>query len=197
MKIKSMAMKNILLPVIIIIALASVSSAQQKPAFSSQTYAGMVTGEATTDLQLQTINGLSWKQWFAGAGVGIDWYSFRSVPLFASVNRSFFQKGKRSLFVSGDAGVNLPWVEERLYTLDLVYRDSDLSPGLYWAGGLGYRFGVGKADNALLFQVGYSYKRMQEKVTSNFPCFSPPCVPVTETYDYRMKRISVRVGWGF
>jgi hypothetical protein len=169
-------------------------SAQKKISFSSQNYAGLVTGEVNTELQLQTINGIKKGPWFAGIGTGIDWYYLRSIPLFASVNRSFLQKGKRSFLFSGDAGYNFPWRDQTYY--DQPYGSKQKS-GLYWAAGAGYKFGVGKSDNAILMQFGYSFKKLGDEVKSAVPCLIPPCPETVTTYDYRLKRISFKIGWGF
>lgn len=170
-------------------------NAQQRAGFSSQNYIGLVAGKTDTHLHLQTINGLKWNNWFGGIGAGIDWYYLRSIPVFASVNRSFLQKGKRSFLLSVDAGVNFPW-EQNIY-YDFPPYDRKQYSGLYWAGGVGYKFGVGKADNAILFQVGYSFKELKEKVTGIFCPFIGPCGPSIEKYDYKLRRLSFRIGWGF
>ncbi len=190
-----MRTKKILICLSALFLLGAGGYAQQKPSFASQTYAGITIGDSDTELQLQTINGLKWKKWFGGIGIGIDWYYLRSVPVFASVNRNLFQKGKRSLFISGDAGINIPWQQEYLYTLYEV--DKEQYSGLYWATGFGYKFGVGKADNSILLHLGYSYKRMEEKVKNDFPCLVGPCPDYISSYDYRLKRLSIKVGWGF
>jgi hypothetical protein len=170
--------------------------AQKKISFSSQTMVGTVTGEYQTELQLQTINGIKVNKWFGGIGTGIDWYYLRSIPLFASANRELFKKGKKAFLLTADAGINFPWEQQYYYYWE-DYSNSKQSPGLYWAGGIGYKFGVGKADNAILLNFGYSFKQIKEQVTSVFPCFNPPCIPTTESFDYRLKRLSVRIGWGF
>jgi hypothetical protein len=172
-------------------------NAQQKPGFSSQNYVGLLAGDAETHLQLQTINGLKWKNWFGGIGTGIDWYYLRSIPLFVSVNRSFLQKGKRSFLLSADAGINFPWLQDIYYDFPPYKRDQ--YSGLYWAGSIGYKFGVGKADNSILMQLGYSFKRLGEKTTTPTYCPGPGpiCPENIERYDYRLKRISFRLGWGF
>jgi hypothetical protein len=183
--------------ILLIIAMATnfMSHAQKKLAFSSQTYVGIVTGEANTEVQLQTINGLKWNKWFGGIGTGIDWYYLRSIPLFASVTRSLWQKEKRSFILSGDVGINFPWQGNIYY--DFPPYDRKQSSGLYWGSGLGYKLGVGKADNAILMQFGYSYKKLGEKITSAVPCLIAPCPEITEKYDYRLKRLSFKLGWGF
>jgi hypothetical protein len=193
-------MKSISISIAMMVLTGIGVNAQKKISFSSQTFAGTVTGEYQTELQLQTINGIKINKWFGGIGTGIDWYYLRSIPVFVSANRDLLQKGKKTLLLSADAGINFPWEEQYYYSFD--YNGSNKQyPGLYWAAGLGYRFGVGKADNALLLNFGYSYKQQKEKVSniSNIIvlCFNPPCTPNVESFDYRLKRLSVRIGWSF
>ncbi len=188
-------MKNKMITLLLALVCCTGIAAQKKLNFSSQNYVGITIGEVSTELQVQTINGVKWKQWFGGIGTGIDWYYYRSIPVFASVNRSFLQKGKRSLFFSADAGINFPWEQMRYYSYDEV--STTQYPGLYWAAGFGYKLGVGKSDNSILLHFGYSYKKLEEKVSNSFPCFNPPCTVFTESFDYRLKRLSIRLGWGF
>jgi hypothetical protein len=189
-------MKRVMIIALSLLFMYTGAYCQQKLKFSSQTYAGIVLGEGRSDLQLQIINGVKWKNWFGGIGAGIDWYSFRSVPVFASVNRDILKKGKNTLLLSADVGINLPWQQDNYYYINYT-GESEYSPGLYWASGVGYRFGVGKADNALLMNFGYSFKQSRQEVTYQFPCFNPPCIPSVEKYDYRLNRLSIKLGWIF
>ncbi|HMK26086.1 MAG TPA: hypothetical protein VK483_08660 [Chitinophagaceae bacterium] len=188
-------MKKTVITIFLFLGIVICLHAQKKPGFSSQNYVGFVAGKTDVHLQLQTINGLKWKSWFGGIGAGIDWYYLRSIPVFASVNRSFLQKGKRSLLLSADAGINFPWRGNIYY--DFPPYDHKQYSGLYCAGGVGYKFGVGKADNAILMQLGYSFKRLGEKTTSVYYCLTPPCPENIERFDYRLNRVSFRLGWGF
>jgi hypothetical protein len=172
------------------------ANAQDKIIFSSQNYAGLLEGEIGSKFQVQTINGVKYKTWFAGIGTGIDWYYQRSIPLFASLNRDFFKKAKRSFYISADAGINFPW-KNNVYNY-YGYDNGKLSPGLYWAGGLGYRIEVGKNTDAILIHIGYSYKHLIEKSrTIVFPCFDFPCPESTDQFDFNLKRLSLKFGWSF
>ncbi len=189
-------MKNKFYVLLVGLALYSPCIAQQKKlSFSSQIYGGIVVGESDNSPQVQMINGVKWKKWFGGIGAGIDWYYIRSVPVFLSVNKSFFQKDKRSLFLSADAGYNFEW--ERKYYRDFPPYDTEKKGGAYWGTGVGYRFGVGKSDNAVLFQLGYSYKKLTETQTYVNPCLIGPCPEYTERLDYKLRRFSIKLGWGF
>lgn len=177
-------------------AACTVANAQQKVKFSSQTYTGILAGEVNAELQLQLINGVKWKKWFGGVGAGIDWYYTRSVPVFASVNRDIFKKGRNTLLLTGDIGINIPWAEPYNYLSDFTY-SGEFKRGLYWASGVGYKFGVGKSENALTMNFGYSFKQTSQEIINNYPCLSPPCNPVIEKYDYKLNRLSIRLGWIF
>src|SRR5688572_19107366 len=122
---------------IFFVSLHTSMQAQIKPAFSSQNYVGILEGESGTALQLQTINGFRYRGWFAGAGTGIDYYYFRSVPVFLSLAK-FIQNPKVPLYFTGDVGVNFPWHEGNRFWTGMR---GEMSGSLYWGSGVGYRFG--------------------------------------------------------
>lgn len=166
---------------------------QEKWRFSSQNYAGITEGESGTGFQLQTINGFRKKTWFAGVGTGIDYYFQRSIPLFVSVAK-FLPSSKFPFYFNGDIGINFPWVRNDLY---YIHAPGEYSSSLYWAGGLGYKFGSKKNNNGVLLNFGYSYKHLLRESEYTNPCLVPPCPVSTERYDYRLRRLSVKVGWLF
>ena len=93
--------------------------AQQKPAektkncgcaFSSINQIGLLAGEGGEGFQLQTINGLRYKTWMVGAGVGIDGYRFRSIPLFLELRKEFNLKSN-AFFIYNDIGLQLSLVK--------------------------------------------------------------------------------------
>jgi hypothetical protein len=168
------------------------AESQTKPGFSSQNYVGITEGESGTALQLQTINGFKYKTWFAGIGTGLDYYYQRTVPLFFSVSK-FLDSKKFPVYMSADAGINFPWQRDDMYYFEYP---GEYHAGLYWGSGLGYRFAF-KNKNALLLNLGYNYKRITQSYQYTAPCLAPPCQVFNEKYDYRLKRLSVRVGWSF
>src|SRR5262245_10910836 len=99
--------------VIAIIIMSTTALAQRHTTFSSQNYVGLLEGEQGSKFQLQTINGIKYKTWFAGLGTGIDWYYRRSVPAFMSLNKDFLIRGKRNFFIATDVGANFPWLVEK------------------------------------------------------------------------------------
>lgn len=165
--------------------------AQDKLKFHSLNYAGILEGEDGTAFQLQTINGVKYKTWFAGLGTGIDYYYYRSIPLFISVNK-FLSAKKSSFFFSGDVGINFPWAKR-----GSSQEQGTASAALFWSGGAGYALNIKSSDHKILFSVGYSYKHIKDEKTYTICPFIPPCYEEKQRLDYHLKRISVRVGWMF
>ena len=66
--------------------------AQQKPRFSTQNMVGLLVGGSDNAPQVQTINGLVYRNWFTGIGTGIDWYYQRSIPVFFFGQSVFYHK---------------------------------------------------------------------------------------------------------
>ncbi|HVY74956.1 MAG TPA: hypothetical protein VG890_09015, partial [Puia sp.] len=57
--------------------------------FHSINQVGLLEGESGSSWQLQTVNGMSYKSWFAGIGVGLDYYRLRGIPLFLDLRKTF------------------------------------------------------------------------------------------------------------
>jgi len=175
-----------------LLVLSGTAAAQSAYPFRSQQYIGMLNGEWGTALSLQSVNGVQHKDWFLGAGAGLDYYKFRTIPLFLSVSR-FITPAQRSFFISVDGGVNFMWPE-----IDkTVFYDSRWKPGLYAAGSVGYKIGLKDKSDAFLMSIGYSAKYLKEKRETPTLCFNPPCAPTVETYNYGLNRLSIRLGWQF
>ena len=63
--------------------MASALSAQKKKVrFQSINQFAMVGGENHVNTAFQTINGIKFSDWFAGIGIGIDNYRYKTLPLF-------------------------------------------------------------------------------------------------------------------
>jgi len=186
-------MKLIFITAFVLISICS--SAQKKAIFSSQNYAGLLEGEHGSSLQLQSINGIRFSNWFVGAGAGIDWYYRRSIPVFASVNMDFLKKQKRNFYLSADGGINFPWQSDD-YLNEWGYAETESHSGPYWSAGLGYKIGIGKGNDALLMQIGYDYKQVSEQVILSYINLSPETDP-HDQFDYHLRRLSLKVGWSF
>jgi hypothetical protein len=163
--------------------------------FQSLNQLGLLEGSQGSAFQLQSINGIKYKTWFAGAGVGIDYYKFRTIPLFFDLRKDL-QNKDRTVFVFGDIGTNFPWIKTETQTYWMG--NDDYNSGLYYEMGLGYKLVFHKKD-ALLLSAGYSFKKMTEKRFGNIACPAiGPCEQgLIEKLDYGLKRISVKLGWSF
>ena len=189
-------MKKTIITSCVLLILTCSLWAQKKINFSSKNYFGIVSGENGTNPQLQTINGFKFNRWFTGIGTGFDWYYQRSVPLFLSVDRYFLMKPRRNFILSGDAGVNFPW-KYKQFDEGFSFGPSKMTPGLYWAAGFGYRIGVGRQNDAVLLHIGYINKFYKEKTSYTNPCLIGPCPVNEESYNYNLKGVSVKIGYGF
>jgi hypothetical protein len=168
-------------------------SAQQspKPRFTSYNSLGMLSGDRTVHGLLQSVNGISFGPWFVGAGVGIDSYRYRTVPLFLD-GRYLFGKGRNKWFLYADAGYHFSWVKKE----DEVYTQ-DFRGGFYYDGGLGYQLNMTKKGWGMFFTAGFSEKWMEEDRLVIPFCPGGDCDPRYEYYDYRFRRYSLKVGWKF
>ncbi len=177
------------------------ATAQYKIIFSSQNYVGLLEGEHGSGFQLQTINGIKYKTWFAGLGTGIDWYYHRSIPAFLSLNKDFYKRGNRNFYAAVDGGINFPWKDDKNNN-EWGYTIVKSSPGFYGEAGLGYKIGISKKNDAILLQLGYSYKHVSEKVKTPIYYMYPPVYDfqgssLTNRLDYRLQRLSLKIGWNF
>lgn len=184
------------LVIVLLVLLTSIhAGAQTKPKFVSQQLVGLLEGESGSAFQIQTINGFQVKKWFMGVGAGIDWYGYRSVPLFLSMNYDL-KLSNRTFFFSFDGGVNLPWTGTKNpgFTGPV---DADFRTGLFTNSGIGYKLRLKNSKDGFIINLGFSTKRMfEEQRISNF-CPGGNCQITVEKYDYRFRRLSIRVGWLF
>jgi hypothetical protein len=178
---------------LLLLLLLSGAGAQEKLRYSSMNYAGLLEGDNGSAFQLQTVHGLKFSRWFTGIGTGLDYYYLRSVPLFLSVNRGLFNQ-PRTPYISLDGGINFAWFK-REQPMWGDFLASDFSPALYWAAGLGYKVSMRNKKDALLLNIGYSFKQMKEDQEKAVFCINPPCPPRVEHYSYKLNRVSVKLGW--
>lgn len=134
------------------------AQAQDKLRYGNVSGFSVSSGSMGSAGQLQTINGARYKQFFAGAGVGIDDYYKLSVPLFLDLRYQVLRK-PATPFVYADYGVNLPWSRGE----QTEWSKSEMSSGRYFDAGLGYQLPVNK-NLQVQFSIGFSQKRLEETV---------------------------------
>lgn len=187
-------MKRLVLFLLSMVICASVYS-QERARLSSQNYAGILAGASTADFQVQTVNGVAFKNWFTGIGVGIDYYSVRSIPLFIDIRKNLL-KNTNKFFAYVDAGIHFPWLKERDY--ELIWIDRDFKNGFYGDAGLGYTYPLTKRS-AILLSAGYSIKLFSEKRRTQGFCPGPVtvCPDQVDRFHYELRRISIKAGVTF
>ena len=170
--------------------------------FHSINQAGLLEGESGSAFQLQTINGLGYRSWFTGIGVGLDYYRLRSIPLFLDLRKEFGRSAGR-FFVYAEGGIDFAWATDKQKNdyLDYPYYQSNsFQNGPYAAAGIGYKL-IFTRNLALVISPGFSYKKKELKSsnTSNTYCpvNGPPCVASEDRYDYNFYRFSLNLGLVF
>ena len=185
-----------LLTVVLLLLISNGVSAQQKLKFHSQNYVGALGGEFDAAVQLSTINGLQRGLYFGGVGTGIDYYYFRSVPLFLSFSRYLNEK-RNTPFLTLDGGTNFLWDKSTANGYNFYSNDGDFTPSLYYGAHAGYKMGVTKKSGSILMSIGYSAKKLKEKVDTGGPCWFPPCPTSEQSIKYNFSRFIFRLGWMF
>lgn len=159
--------------------------------FSSVNQIGLLAGETEKSFQIQTINGLRYRTWMVGAGVGIDGYLYPSIPLFLQIRKEFNLKSN-VFFIYNDIGLNYAMISSDQKS----FRGAGgYDPGVYYDGGIGYKVLIKK--QALLFSGGFSLKEFKENRSGIACSFFRPCTDQVDVYSYSFNRLSFKVGIQF
>lgn len=159
--------------------------AQSSWKFRSAESLGMLWGQAGQFGQVATVNGAAKGPWFLGVGVGLDYYRFRSLPVFLSVTKDLMP-AKNGLFMTVDGGVNYPLYHRPEGYYDLSFATSEFEQGPYWSAGLGYKIRLSpQSDQCFSLSGGYSFKDLKE----NADAYNGPV-----RYDYRNRQWFLKIG---
>ena len=164
-------------------------SAQQKHTvtFNSYNSVGFVAGKLPIAFAAQTENGIKIKNWFIGAGFGIDNYYKKTLPLFGAIKKEFPFKSS-SLFLYGNAGRNLIAYDKEIKN---TFSNISNKGGLYIDAGVGYKIKVNK-NSGIFFSMGNTLKKINETETSTDTGF-----PYAYQAKREFSRISLRIGLQF
>ena len=186
-------MKTKIVQLLLCLAAVVTVQAQEKGLkFQSLVQGGLLEGEQGSALQLQTINGINFKTWSAGVGVGLDYYHTRSIPLFLDVRKAFSTQ-KKTAFLFASGGYNFPWLRKE----DKLWMVSNSKGGMYYEAGIGYQVPVLKAS-ALFFSAGYSVKEFSTTSQNGFViAIYPSPAPYYFQNNYNLQRISIKTGLRF
>ncbi|PVD51705.1 hypothetical protein DC498_13365 [Terrimonas sp.] len=182
---------------------AGFSQQKQRLQFHSLQQVGLINGNGAVSGLLQSVNGLEKHNWFAGAGIGLDFYRYRTVPLFIDIKKYISIKNGNRFFIYADGGYNIPWLpkKEENFTWGSGQTKawSEYKGGLYFDAGLGYAIKF-RSGNNMLLSTGYSYKYFEETKTTKTTVVGT--AGTTESvdkqyYDFTFKRLMIKIGWEF
>ena len=169
----------------------SLSAQNRKFKFHSINSAGIVGGESEVKSIFQTINGIEFSKWYFGVGVGVDNYSYKTLPLFFDARRYFGKKNKGFAYV--DLGYNFPLKNTPGKEVG-YYNTYNFKGGLYTDFGIGYKIKFIK-KSSLLFSLGQSYKELQTQIGIVPGCLE--CQPYLYNYKFGYGRIILKTGVEF
>lgn len=161
--------KKLILP-LCAIAIVSFANAQKTASkryqFHSNFNVASIVGDHATSGGVQLINGVQTKNTFVGVGIGLDYYRYRTMPIFVDARYQFGKKANKP-FIYADAGVNVAVVQDEFKIRPGIWggSNSDFNNGFYADAGVGYNLDLGKG-RAFVIAVGLSHKTMTEEVTS-------------------------------
>jgi hypothetical protein len=160
--------------------------------FSSINQAGVLNGAKGAYYQLQTINGIRYKTWFAGLGAGAENYYHSGYVLFFDV-RKFLLNKSQTPFVYADFGVHL--VQDKVHQVNTWY-ENRYHNGLFAEGGIGYKFGFFGKDRWVI-SAGYSYKYVKYDQVPLSTCQTQRCYESYFTYKNYLHRYAMKLGFQF
>lgn len=169
---------------------SALSAQKKKVRFQSVNQFAMVGGENHVNTAFQTINGIKFSDWFAGIGIGIDNYRYKTLPLFLD-GRWHFGEDKKAFFY-GDVGYNFPMKNKpgkEIY----YYNTYDFSGGIYTDMGIGYQLYLNK-KTFLLFSLGYSWKKLECKTGAVSCPLIGPCYIDYSKYNFSFNRMILKAG---
>ncbi len=172
----------------------NVAPAQQhKMHFNSKNNIGISIGQKEIAPLIQTINGISFNNYFLGIGVGIDNYNYKSYPLFVDVHRYFGKAYK--VFFYGDLGYNFSGRNKPGKEIN-YYSSYKFSGGVFSDFGIGYRTRFIKSS-FLTISAGFTYKEMVDRISVPNECFAAPCSVNYSKYEYGNGRVALKAGVDF
>ena len=193
-------MKRILFFIALVLFLMNAITAQpvSKIKFHSVNSAGLLQGGSDKNLQLQSINGINYKSFFAGIGIGLDNYSFKSIPLFFDLRKNI-KHTRQTPFVYADVGAGFPWDRS---TAD-AWSKSNFQTGFFYDMGVGYTIPM-KGRWAFNISAGFSKKFLNERREETRWLWmdyvrngTPSSYTDTSYYRYTFRRFSFKIGISF
>jgi len=157
---------------------------------SSINQAGVLNGSKGAFFSIQSINGIKYKTWFAGVGVGYDTYFRSGIPVFIDVRKNLLNKSQTP-FLYADIGYH--FLADKKDQVGQWYQNT-YSNGAYTDVGIGYKFGFYGKDRWVI-SAGYSYKYVKYVNEYTWPCPTERCYENYLTYKNYLHRYVMRLGF--
>lgn len=161
---------------------------------------GFSVGQLGAYGQLKATLAVSHGPWSIGPGVAIDYYRYRTIPVFLAVTRDLSKPESRAIFfLYAEGGLDLPWYYPDTHPWD--YYTSRFRPAPWLTGGPGLRLRLSRRHpQAILLTAGYTFKNVREIQTAHQPCLTPnSCAysPDQYTYTYINHVLTFAIGLRF
>ncbi len=154
---------------------------------------GLSHGDAGNYLNIKSVNGITKKGWFAGVGLGIDFYKFNSIVVTADCRKYLFKNN--NFGINGAAGYNFPFANKNkagIVTIDSYYSEQ-FRGGLYSTAGLFYEFKLFKKIKGII-NPDFNIRRLSIVSKDVMPCLVAPCPETITTYSYNLQTFSIKTG---
>lgn len=185
--------KNILLIGSLLFIFQATTSAQKSQIkFQSISSVGLVEGKSGKAFTLQTVNGIRKDYFFAGLGFGMNNYRFKSYPLFADLR--IFPDNLRNFFGYGNLGYSFAGKNDP--DKNVYYNTTDFKGGVYSSVGVGMQLKLA-GHTSVVFDVGFGYKEIKNKIGVTNPCLIAPCPVDYSTYAYGLGTVILKAGLAF
>ncbi len=164
--------------------------------YSGSFEAGVTNGNFETNAYLNTSHGLALNSWYFGLGSGVDYYRFRTVPVFAEVRKDFSNRNIRP-FVQIVGGLNIDWLTQEQKDHRFSWwqtTPSTFTRGVYFKGGTGVLFNAHKQVR-FATTISWSYKSITEKYNDRVwdPWPQPGNSLTEKTLLYKLQRVDLGV----
>lgn len=159
--------------------------------FQSILQAGLLAGKTESSYTVQSINGIRWKTFSGGIGIGIDDYVFRTIPLFVDLRADVLNK-KNTPFIFVNTGRQFCWLQSNQKNYN--YFNPEYKAGFYVSTGAGYKLNILK-KNALIISAAFSLKKVTETESPYCNLAACPEAPAPLVNKYTFRRLALTAGW--
>lgn len=167
----------------------------KRTSFNSYNAVGLIIGQSENSMSLETVNGITLGNWFAGAGFAYDAYRYKTIPVFIDIKYHF--ANNKDWFVQTDVGYNIPAIVKSAE--DKLFYSVQYTGGIFLQSGVGYLFLHKKNYNAYC-TINAGLKKITRNTGLLYRDDSPPyneMIVQYKGYQYELKTISIKAGIQF